>query len=93
MGKLCAYWSKRARTYANLLMEITTAGLGPPNSGRSLNQYPTNNTKDDSPQVEDPDAAGPLVSKLWNYSVLDTVKPIVKSGKCFVRKSFRGGWK
>ncbi|EIM20835.1 hypothetical protein WALSEDRAFT_69510 [Wallemia mellicola CBS 633.66] len=94
LGELCLYWNKRTRKDARLLMEISNCGLGAPNTANALNQtvLPTTNDEDETPRVEDPDAGGPLLSHLWNWTVLNNVKPIMKIGKCFMRKSFRGTW-
>ncbi|TIB38060.1 hypothetical protein E3P86_01869 [Wallemia ichthyophaga] len=96
LGELCSYWNKRTRTDANLLMEISNCGLAAPHAANAINQLvvPTNipHNDDDGPAVEDPDAGAPLLSQLWNWSVLENIKPIVKFGKCFMRKSFRGSW-
>lgn len=76
-------------------MEISNYGLGAPNTANALNQtvLPTTNDEDETPRVEDPDAGGPLLSHLWNWTILNNIKPIMKIGKCFMRKSFRGTWR
>lgn len=78
-------------------MEISNCGLAAPHAANAINQLvvPTNipHNDDDGPAVEDPDAGAPLLSQLWNWSVLENIKPIVKIGKCFMRKSFRGSWR
>jgi hypothetical protein len=67
------------------ICETTKARVTP-----HLHRYSQSDESEPSMPPPDPDASSLALSTLYHWCVLDGCRPIIRSGKLFVRKGLRG---
>ncbi|TDL23189.1 hypothetical protein BD410DRAFT_787507 [Rickenella mellea] len=93
LRELISYWTLRHRADARSEMELLHESTG--RQRLTLARRVKHSEEDELPPEgpPDPDANVPYLSPYWNWCVLDACRPIIKSGRAFVKRGLRGQYK
>ncbi|KAI5475812.1 hypothetical protein MNV49_000823 [Pseudohyphozyma bogoriensis] len=92
IGRLNAlrdYWIRRERVDAQEQMAM----VPPSHSIPSLRRLERERERSDLPPEDDDDVSFPLLSKIYNWCVIDSCRSILAAGRLYVRKGARGRFK